>query len=149
MYPSFFGLSESPFELTYNPKFVFYTARHREARSYLEHGLLAGTPLTVVLGEPGTGKTTLLQTSLRSDRCRHVHCVYLTGDTAMREPLISTLLAELSPAAATATAPSLPALRTILGERRSRAKISKPADPAGRSVSPRRQRGRLFTRAVP
>ncbi len=121
MYPSYFGLSESPFELTYNPKFVFYTARHREARSHLEHGLLAGTPLTVVLGNPGTGKTTLLQTSFRSDRCRHVRCVYLTSDAAAREPLVDTLLAELGPASAdTAAAGPLPALRAVLSERRSR-----------------------------
>ena len=119
MYPSFYGLSESPFELTYNPRFVFFTARHREARSHVENGILSGTPLTVVLGAAGTGKTTLLQTSLQSARCRPVHCVYLTSATDTREQLVDTLLAEVEPAARPAAAATpLQALHAVLRERR-------------------------------
>jgi general secretion pathway protein A len=118
MYPSFYGLSQSPFELTYNPRFVFFTARHREARSHVENGILSGTPLTVVLGSAGTGKTTLLQTSLQSDRCRPVQCVYLTSATAMRELLADTLLAELEPSARPAAASAQQALHAVLRERR-------------------------------
>jgi general secretion pathway protein A len=119
MYPSFYGLSESPFELTYNPRFVFFTARHREACSHVENGILSGMPLTVVLGNAGTGKTTLLQTSLQSDRCRPVQCVYLTSATAMRERLVDTLLAELEPSAGPAAAAAPPqALHAVLRKRR-------------------------------
>ncbi len=122
MYSTFYGLSEPPFEPTFNPRFVYHTVRHREARSHLENGLLSGIPLTVLLGAPGTGKTTLVQSALRSERCRHGHCVYLTASTGTRERLVDMLLAELDPHTPQDTPAGAPLqrLHTLLTERRSR-----------------------------
>ena len=44
MYESFFGLTERPFELTPNPKYLFLTARQREALSTLQYGLFSARP---------------------------------------------------------------------------------------------------------
>jgi general secretion pathway protein A len=77
MYQTFFGLAELPFELTANPKYLFLTPRQREALSTLQYGLFAAKPITLLIGEAGTGKTTLIRAALESERCRAVHCVYV------------------------------------------------------------------------
>ena len=79
MYQEFYGLRERPFELTANVRFLFLTRRQREALSILEYGLLSAKSLTLLIGDAGTGKTTLLQAALGSERCRDVRCVYLNN----------------------------------------------------------------------
>jgi general secretion pathway protein A len=81
MYENFYGLSEAPFELTANPKFLFLNQSQREALSVLQYGLFAAKSLTVLVGEAGTGKTTLIQAALDSDLCRGVRGVYLNNPT--------------------------------------------------------------------
>ena len=91
MYQEFFGLKELPFELTSNPKFLFFTASHREALCNLEYGLSARRPMTVLIGEAGTGKTTLLRAALESDRCRGTKCIHLSNPTLTRDEFIEVL----------------------------------------------------------
>ena len=79
MYERFYGLSELPFELTANPKYLFLTKAQREALSNLQYGLLSARSLTLLIGEAGTGKTTLIRAALESERCRHVRCIYLNN----------------------------------------------------------------------
>jgi general secretion pathway protein A len=62
MYEAFFGLRERPFDLTPNPRFLLLTGKHREALSNLQYGLTSRRGLTVLVGEAGTGKTTLVRT---------------------------------------------------------------------------------------
>jgi type II secretory pathway predicted ATPase ExeA len=64
MYEKFFGLRERPFDLTPNPRYLFLTAAYREALSNLIYGLSGRKGLTVLTGEAGTGKTTLLTVAL-------------------------------------------------------------------------------------
>ena len=70
MYTTFYGLAELPFELSPNPKYLLLTARHREALANLEYGISARKSLTLLLGQAGTGKTTLVQAALASEACR-------------------------------------------------------------------------------
>jgi general secretion pathway protein A len=79
MYQEFYGLHELPFELTANSKFLFLTGRQREVLSILQYGLLSAKSLTLLVGDAGTGKTTLLRAALDSERCRDVNCVYLNN----------------------------------------------------------------------
>lgn len=65
LYCAHFGFSERPFSLSPDPDFLFWTQAHARAFSILEYGLLTHAPLTVVTGEVGTGKTTLIQAMLR------------------------------------------------------------------------------------
>lgn len=122
MYQSFYGLSDSAFELTSNSRFVFYTARYLEALNHLENGLSSGRPLTILLGDAGTGKTTILNASLRSDRCRHIRCIWLASSVVTRGELLPALLAELNPHADTGSqvATPLQTIHTTLYQRRSR-----------------------------
>jgi general secretion pathway protein A len=67
MYEPFFGLRERPFQLTPNPRFLFLNAGHREALATLRYGLTSSLGITLLLGEAGTGKTTLLHAALHAE----------------------------------------------------------------------------------
>jgi len=126
MYQRFFGLRERPFELTSNPKYLFFSAQHREALANLEYGLSSAKAITVVVGEAGTGKTTLLRAALESERCRRVKAIVLDNPTLTREEFVEILAArfELGPAAAASKAALLDALEAELRARRAREEIT-------------------------
>ncbi len=85
MYETFYGLHERPFDLTTNPRFLFLTPRHREALSTLRYGLSAPRGLTVLLGDAGTGKTTVLRAALNEERRPENRNVLLTNPTLTRQ----------------------------------------------------------------
>ena len=58
MYNEYFGLSEAPFSIAVNPRYLFLSARHKEALAHLLYGV-AGGGFVLLTGEVGTGKTTL------------------------------------------------------------------------------------------
>ena len=120
MYQRFYGLRELPFELTPNPSFLFFAARHREALSNLEYGLYAAKPITVLIGEAGTGKTTLIRAALQSDRCKNVRCVYLNNPALTRDEFVETLAKQfdLSEEAGRSKAVLLSELEALLNRRR-------------------------------
>jgi general secretion pathway protein A len=60
MYKQFFGLRENPFNVNPDPRFLFLTPQTREALDELTFGIQARRGLTLLTGEVGTGKTTLL-----------------------------------------------------------------------------------------
>ena len=60
-----FGLRERPFTLLPDPDFLFWTQAHARAFAVLEYGVMARAPITVITGEVGAGKTTLVQHLLR------------------------------------------------------------------------------------
>ena len=59
MYKAFFGLTESPFSISPNPKFLYMSERHTEALAHLNYGLREGGGFVLLTGEVGTGKTTV------------------------------------------------------------------------------------------
>lgn len=59
MYQQFFGLSEPPFSIAVNPRYLFMSARHRDALAHLLYGVGSGGGFILLTGEVGTGKTTL------------------------------------------------------------------------------------------
>ena len=77
MYLQFYGLRETPFGPTPDPKFLFQSTRHREALAQLIYGVRERKGFIVLTGEIGTGKTTLLRTLLaRLDRDTHVAYIH-------------------------------------------------------------------------
>ena len=120
MYQDFYGLRDLPFELTSNPGYLFLTPRHREALGNLQYGLSAAKAVTLLLGEAGTGKTTLLKAALGSECCRHVTSVYLNNPTLTRDEFVETLgrAFSLSSAAARSKATLLAELEVRLREQR-------------------------------
>ena len=60
MYEQFFGLSENPFSLTPDPRFIFPSRSHDEALAHLRYWLEHREGFALITGEVGTGKTTAL-----------------------------------------------------------------------------------------
>lgn len=66
IYTSFFGLSERPFSLVPDPGFLYWSPLHKRAFTILEYGILTRAPITLITGDVGTGKTTLLHHLIKS-----------------------------------------------------------------------------------
>jgi len=64
MYSAYFGLTENPFSLTPDPRFLFMSQRHREALAHLLFGMGDRGGFVLLTGEVGTGKTTLCRSLL-------------------------------------------------------------------------------------
>jgi type II secretory pathway predicted ATPase ExeA len=96
MYQQFFGLRELPFDLSPDPRYLHLTRRHREALANLEYGITARKTLTVLVGEAGTGKTTVVRAALQSDACRAVRTLYLSNPALTRNEFLDFLAAGFS-----------------------------------------------------
>jgi general secretion pathway protein A len=64
MYLSFFGLSEKPFAITPDPRYLYLSERHAEALAHLLYGINESGGFIQLTGEVGTGKTTVVRTLL-------------------------------------------------------------------------------------
>ncbi|MCZ6687271.1 MAG: AAA family ATPase [Gammaproteobacteria bacterium] len=64
MYSSFFGLSEKPFSITPDPRYLYLSERHADAFAHLLYGITESGGFIQLTGEVGTGKTTLLRSLL-------------------------------------------------------------------------------------
>jgi general secretion pathway protein A len=64
MYTSFFGLSDKPFSITPDPRYLFMSERHAEALAHLLYGINEAGGFIQLTGEVGTGKTTIVRTLL-------------------------------------------------------------------------------------
>ena len=121
MYRAFFGFRDRPFDLTPNPRFLVLTDAHREALSNLEYGVASRRGITALIGEAGTGKTTLIRTALarQSDQ---VHCVYLHNPALTRQEFVEMLATrfQLSDAARTSKTALLTELEAVLRDRHAR-----------------------------
>ena len=60
MYEAYFGLQERPFALLPDPSFLFMSKGHSSALTLLRYSVMSRQGFTVVSGEVGAGKTTLI-----------------------------------------------------------------------------------------
>lgn len=95
MYKAFYKLKEDPFRLTPDPAFLYMTAQHREAFSGLVYSVCTRPGLTVLVGEAGTGKTTLLYTLASLLEKRRFITAMCTNPTLTREEFYDLLLIKL------------------------------------------------------
>src|SRR4029079_15166173 len=84
MYEQYYGLRERPFDLSPNPRFLFLSKGHKEALTHLRYGLSGRPGLTVLVGEAGTGKTTLVRAALQSVGNGDSKVVHLSNPTLTR-----------------------------------------------------------------
>lgn len=61
MYEQFYGLTAKPFLMVPDPSFLFWSDTHEMAFTMMRYGILNASPLTVITGDVGTGKTTLVR----------------------------------------------------------------------------------------
>ena len=78
MYEEFFGLTDKPFSIQPDPSFLYWGRSHRLAYAMLEYGVLNHAGISVITGEVGCGKTTLLHRLL--DQLSDTHTVALLSN---------------------------------------------------------------------
>lgn len=61
MYEAFYGLKKRPFSTAPDPEFLYWSKGHEMALTMLRYGLMTRAPITVISGEIGAGKTTLIR----------------------------------------------------------------------------------------
>jgi general secretion pathway protein A len=92
MYERYYGLQERPFDLSPNPRFLCFTPQHREALVQLQYGLAGRPGITMLVGEAGTGKTTLIRAALQAANGAST-IVHLSNPTLTRTEFFEYLAA--------------------------------------------------------
>lgn len=91
MYRDYYGLQERPFDLTPDPRFLYLTPMHREALAAVQYAITARRGIAVVVGEAGTGKTTIVRAALRALKGQKVRHTYLNNPTLTRGEFLQFL----------------------------------------------------------
>jgi general secretion pathway protein A len=94
MYESFFGLKVKPFAVTPDPRFLYAGKSHREALASLIYGVKQRRGFIRLVGEVGTGKTTLLRALLERLEVE-IRTVLITHTTIDKEELLRMILNDL------------------------------------------------------
>jgi len=76
MYAQHFGLTQNPFSIAPDPRYLFMSERHREALAHLLYGVGGGGGFVLLTGDIGAGKTTVCRCFLEQipPRC---HVAYI------------------------------------------------------------------------
>jgi general secretion pathway protein A len=91
MYERFYGLRERPFDLAADPRYLLLTRTHHEALVHLTCGLTPGHSITLLVGDAGTGKTTLLRSAVMEGACDVDAIVSIDNPTLTRAEFLEAL----------------------------------------------------------
>jgi len=94
MYKSFFGLKENPFNVNPDPRYLFLTKEIEEALSGLMYGVQNRKGFITLIGEVGTGKTTLINRLVDWLHQRQVRTAFLFNSRMNTNQLFDFILAE-------------------------------------------------------
>ena len=94
MYRNFFSLSELPFSISPDPKYLFMSERHREALTHLTYGLGEVGGFALLTGEVGTGKTTISR-CLMEQLPDNTQVAFILNPTLSSQELLATLCDQL------------------------------------------------------
>ncbi|HWP65541.1 MAG TPA: AAA family ATPase [Candidatus Limnocylindria bacterium] len=125
MYQEFFGLTDAPFRLTPDPRFLYLSPKHAEALAHLRLGLTEPGGFVCITGDIGTGKTTVLRTFLE-DLGPEVQTAFIFNPTLSWDDLLQRIARELGvpSAAVTSAVDMMDALNAHLLATRKEGKIS-------------------------
>jgi len=95
VYNAFYNLKDNPFRLTPDPSFIYMTSRHREALAGLVYSACTRPGLSLLIGEAGTGKTTLLYTLTALLEKRRFITAVCNNPTLTRQEFYDLLMVKL------------------------------------------------------
>lgn len=113
MYASFFGLTEKPFSITPDPRYLFLSERHAEALAHLVYGINEAGGFIQLTGEVGTGKTTVVR-SLLAQAPKHAEIALILNPRMTPAEFLLAICEELGIAVPAASADSLKDLVDLL-----------------------------------
>ena len=96
MYEKFYGIKEKPFNLTPDPRFIYFTEKHCEALANLVYGIRERKGFLVLSGEVGTGKTTLVNALLDTLERTGVLSAFIFNPILSSTEFFEYLLADLN-----------------------------------------------------
>ena len=93
MYLSYFNLTEAPFSIAPNPRYLYLSRRHQEALAHLLYGVNGDGGFVLLTGEVGAGKTTVCRCLLEQipESC---DVAYIFNPKLSVAELLSTICAE-------------------------------------------------------
>ena len=94
VYLDYYGLTEAPFDITPNPRFLFYSAKHREAFNHLLYGIRERKGFVQLTGEVGAGKTTLCRAILEQLDSEHYATALILNPVMSAEELVKAVAIE-------------------------------------------------------
>jgi len=94
MYKSFFGLRDNPFNVNPDPRYLFLTKQIEEALSGLMYGIQTRKGFITLIGEVGTGKTTLVNRLAEWLHKRRARTAFLFNSRMNTNQLLDFILAE-------------------------------------------------------
>ena len=92
MYNEFFGLNKAPFNLTPDPALIYMPPRHREALAGLAYAILNRKGFAVLIGDAGTGKTTLMGRALQYLQMSRLHSSVILNPTLTASEFLEMIL---------------------------------------------------------
>lgn len=98
MYQSFYGLTEMPFHITPDPKFLYLSSTHEEALQHLRYGVFEKKGFIVLVGEVGCGKTTLCRRFLNELDPKRFDTALVLNPRLNETQMLRAILAELGEA---------------------------------------------------
>jgi len=94
MYKSFFGLKESPFRVNPDPRYLYLTKEIEEALAGLMYGVKTRKGFVTLIGEVGTGKTTLVNSLLDWLKLQQIRTAFIFKTRVNTTQLFEFVLAE-------------------------------------------------------
>ncbi len=95
MYTHYFGLTEEPFSIAANPRFLYMSANHREALAHLLYGIRSDSGFVLLTGEIGTGKTTVCR-CLLEQLPDDTEVAFILNPRVSEVEMLSSICGELS-----------------------------------------------------
>ena len=94
MYNEFFGISEKPFSMTPDPRYLYMSKSHQEALAHLLYGVTEGGCFVLLTGEVGTGKTSICR-CLLNQLPENIHLALILNSRLTKTELLASICDEL------------------------------------------------------
>src|ERR1700694_4604592 len=107
-----YGLSEQPFGVTPDPRFLYLGPKHRQALAALNYGTESNREFLTLIAQPGMGKTSLLFNYLEGLRNK-ARTVFLFQTDGRSRDLMSYMLSDMG---LDGTGKDLPEMHSILNQ---------------------------------
>jgi len=96
MYEAYYHLREKPFSILPDPDLIYWGQTHRMAFAMLEFGVLNNAGFSVITGEVGAGKTTLVRHLLRKIDPKTINIGLISNTPQGREELLQSIMVSLN-----------------------------------------------------